>query len=70
MDSFDQQVIAFTKDFYQEHGVIPLSRRIIKFIQEKLDPEFDSIQFQERYTDKPLRVIAERAGLPRPVQCI
>ena len=70
METFDQQVIAFAQAFYQEHGVMPLTRRIVKFIQEHLDPSFDSIKLQERYTDKPLRVIAKRAGLPKPVQCI
>lgn len=67
---FDWQVIYFARSFYQEHQIMPLTRRMIKFIRADLDPEFDSVKLQERYSDKPLRVIALLAGLPKPIQCI
>lgn len=70
LQEFDWRVVAFARDFYIEFEVMPLTRRIMKFIRENLDSEFDSIKLQERYTDKPLRVIALIAGLPKPIQCI
>lgn len=70
LQQFDWQVIAFVRNFYQEYQVMPLTRRLLKFIREHLNADFDSIALQERYTDKPLRLIALLAGLPKPVQCI
>ena len=70
IEEFDLQVITFARDFYQEFEVMPLTRRIIKFIRENLDPEFDSIKLHERYSEKPLRMIALISGLPKPIQCI
>ncbi|MCX7123537.1 MAG: TusE/DsrC/DsvC family sulfur relay protein [Gammaproteobacteria bacterium] len=70
LDPFDWQLIHFARRFYQEHHLMPLTRRLIKFIRENLNPDFDSIALQQRYTDKPLRVIALIAGLPKPIQCI
>ncbi len=67
---FDWQVIQFARDFYAEHQIMPLTRRLIKFIRAQLQPDFDSLLLQAYYTDKPLRVIALLAGLPRPIQCI
>ncbi len=70
LQDFDWQVIQFARAFYVEHQIMPLTRRLIKFIRENLAPEFDSILLQQYYTEKPLRVIALVSGLPRPIQCI
>ncbi len=70
LQEFDWQVIIFARNFYQQYQVMPLTRRIIKFIRENLDQNFDSIKLQECYSDKPLRIIALLAGLPKPIQCI
>ncbi len=70
LTEFDWQVLEFCQVFYVEHGVMPLTRRVIKFIKENLEPDFDSLKLQIRYTEKPLTVIAKLAGLPKPVQCI
>ncbi len=70
LEDFDWQLIQFVRDFYEEHQVMPLTRRVIKFIRESIQINFDSVQLQQRYTDKPLRVIALIAGLPRPIQCV
>ena len=70
LDKFDWQLLDFARAFYQEHQVMPLTRRLIKFIREQHQADFDSIALQQRYTDKPLRVIALLAGLPKPIQCI
>ena len=70
LQDFDWQVINFARSFYQEYAIMPLTRRIIRFIRENLDSNFDSIQLQARYTNQPLRVIALISGFPRPIQCI
>lgn len=70
LQSFDWQLIEFARDFYQEYQVMPLTRRIIKFVRENLNAQFDSIELQERYSEKPLRIIALISGLPKPVQCL
>lgn len=67
---FDWKVIDFVRGFYEAHQLMPLTRLIVKYIKNELDPAFDSVKLQARYTDKPLRVIAKLAGLPRPIQCI
>ena len=70
LEPFDWAVIEFVRAFYQEHEIMPLTRRIIKFIRENLKSDFDSIAFQVRYSAQPLFVIARISGLPRPMQCI
>lgn len=70
LEDFDWEVLYFVRSFYEAHGMMPLTRRIIKFIRETRDPHFDSLQFQARYTAQPLFCIARMAGLPKPMQCI
>ena len=70
LEAFDWQLIAFARAFYQEHQIMPLTRRLVKFIRENIDPDFNSMDLQQHYTDKPLRVIALIAGLPKPIQCV
>ncbi len=69
LEPLDWQLFAFAREFYQVHQVMPLTRRLIKFVRET-QPNFDSLALQQRYGDKPLRVIAQCAGLPKPIQCI
>lgn len=70
LEAFDWQVLAFVQSFYKAHGIMPLTRRMIGFIRETLDPNMDSLSLQARYSDKPLRRIALLAGLPKPIQCL
>jgi tRNA 2-thiouridine synthesizing protein E len=69
LTEFDWKVIAFVREFYAEHRLMPLTRVIVQQIKA-LDPHFNSIHLQAHYTDKPLWVLAKLAGLPKPVQCI
>jgi tRNA 2-thiouridine synthesizing protein E len=70
LSDFDWQLIAFTREFYTTHHIMPLTRRLIQFIRDHYQKDFDSLALQAYYTDKPLRIIALISGLPRPIQCI
>lgn len=70
LDEFDWEVIEYIRGFYEGHQRMPLTRNIIHYIKQDMDPGFDSVNFQERYTDQPLWVLAKFSGVPKPVQCI
>jgi tRNA 2-thiouridine synthesizing protein E len=70
LDEFDWEVIEFVRGYYEAHQLMPLTRVLVQYIKEDLDQGFDSIKFQERYTAKPLWVLAQLSGLPKPAQCI
>lgn len=70
LDAFDWQVIKFVRGFFETHHMMPLTRAIVQYIKQALDPEFDSIKLQQRYTTKPLWLLAKLAGAPKPAQCI
>jgi len=70
LNPFDWQLLAYIRSFYAAHALMPLSRLLVRYVKTELDPGFNSIKLQERYSDKPLRVLAKMAGLPKPIQCI
>jgi TusE/DsrC/DsvC family sulfur relay protein len=66
---FDWAMITFVREFYRAHHMMPLTRRIVSYAGSRVS-DFDSVELQRHYTNKPLWVIAKIAGLPKPVQCI
>ena len=69
LSEFDWAIVAFVRDFYEQHHMMPLTRRIVSYARSKI-AAFDSVQLQEHYTSQPLWVLAKIAGLPKPLQCI
>jgi TusE/DsrC/DsvC family sulfur relay protein len=69
LSEFDWAMIAFVRDFYQLHHMMPLTRRIVSYARMSIDG-FDSLQLQANYTRRPLWVLAKLSGLPKPAQCI
>lgn len=65
------ELIHFLRDMYQEFGVIPPMRVLVKAIGQKLSPEKgNSIYLMKLFTGTPVRLASKIAGLPKPSNCL
>lgn len=65
------EMIEFLRNLYQEYGVIPPMRILVKAIAQALGPEKgSSIYLMQLFTGTPLRIASKIAGLPKPTNCL
>lgn len=65
------RVIDLVRDFYEETGVAPAMRPLVKLARERLGQEFgSSIALMRLFPGNPAKVVARIGGLPRPTNCL
>lgn len=64
-------VIRVLRGFYQETGVSPAMRPLVKLVGEKLGGDkASSLYLLSLFPGNPAKLAAKIAGLPRPTNCI
>lgn len=64
------QLITAIQDIYRQTGDTPPMRLLIKLLQERIDPQLDSLFLYRLYPENPLRFASRHAGLPKPKHCM
>ncbi len=65
------EVILLLRQFYQDTGVSPAMRILVKMVKQGLGPEKgNSIYLLTLFPDSPAKLAAKIAGLPRPTNCL
>jgi len=65
------QLIHFIRHFYQQTQTIPVTRALIKAINEKHGINtLNSVKLALMFPKSPTRQLSKIAGLPKPVRCI
>lgn len=65
------EVIYLLRDFYQEFGVSPAMRPLVKAVSKKLGAEKGkSMYLMMLFPGSPAKLIAKLAGLPKPKNCL
>lgn len=65
------EMIEFLRDLYQEYGVIPPMRILVKAIGQQLGKnKKSSIYLMQLFSGTPIRVASKIAGLPKPTNCL
>lgn len=71
LDADCWRVIHLVRDFYEETGVAPAMRPLVKLARERLGQEFgSSIALMQLFPGNPAKVVARIGGLPRPTNCL
>ena len=65
------RVVAAVRRFYQETGVSPSMRPLVKLLREREGDDFaSSIALMRLFPGSPATRVARIAGLPRPDKCL
>lgn len=65
------EVITLLRDFYQQSGLNPSTRVLIKLMARELGADKGkSIYLMSLFPETPLRLACKIAGLPRPTNCL
>jgi len=64
-------VLHALRAFYQDTGVSPAMRILVKIVKQKVSVEKgNSIHLLTLFPDSPAKLAAKIAGLPRPTNCL
>ena len=64
------EVINLLREFYEEHGLSPMMRVLVKQMKEKYGSEKgSSIYLMALFPEYPALIASKIAGLPRPTNC-
>lgn len=64
------EIITLVQDFYQQTGLSPATRALVKLVAQQAGPEKGkSIYLMKLFGGKPALSISRIAGLPRPANC-
>lgn len=65
------EVIDCVRRFYEEYGLSPAMRPLVKYIRQELDEERGrSVYLMQLFPGSPAKLISKIAGLPRPDNCL
>ena len=65
------EIIELVRHFYDETGVSPVQRVLVKLVRERLGEEKgQSIYLMQLFPGSPARLTARYAGLPKPANCL
>lgn len=65
------EIIDCIRQFYEEYGLSPAMRPLVKYIRQHLGPEKGrSIYLMQLFPGSPAKLISKIAGLPRPENCL
>ncbi len=65
------EVIHCIRRFYQEFGLSPAMRPLVKYLGQQLGPEKGrSIHLMQLFPGSPAKLVSKIAGLPRPDNCL
>jgi tRNA 2-thiouridine synthesizing protein E len=65
------QVVRVARAFYDETGVSPEMRPLVKLARERIGPEAgSSIYLLRLFPGNPAKLVAKIGGLPRPTNCL
>lgn len=65
------EVIHCARRFYDEYGLSPAMRPLVKYIRRELGEEHGrSVYLMQLFAGSPAKLISKIAGLPRPDNCL
>ncbi len=65
------EMIEFLRSMYQEYGVIPPMRILVKAVGQQLGADKgSSIYLMQLFGGTPVRTASKIAGLPKPTNCL
>lgn len=71
LESEHWELIKLVQRFYQEFGLSPAMRPLIKYAKLTLGPEKgNSLYFLTLFPGSPAKILSKIAGLPRPDNCL
>ncbi len=65
-----RQLIELVRRFYLEFGYAPSSRPLIRYAQQTLSPDFNSLILAQYFPGRSASLLAMMAGLPKPPHCL
>ena len=67
----DCLVLAIARAFYEETGISPDMRPLVKLLRTRGNPDLaSSLELIRLFGGNPARMVAALAGLPKPVSCL
>ena len=64
-------VLAIARAFYEETGISPDMRPLVKLLRTRGNPDLaSSLELMRLFGGRPARAVAALAGLPKPVSCL
>ena len=64
-------VLAIAREFYEETGISPDMRPLVKLLKTRGNPDLaSSLELMRLFGGSPARAVAALAGLPKPVSCL
>lgn len=71
LSSAHWEVITLLREFYQEFGLSPAMRILVKRCKEKLgEDKGNSMYLLSLFPGSPARIASKIAGLPKPTNCL
>ncbi len=70
LDEQAQRILLLARSYYQRFGHPPSMRPWIRFLQQELDPGYDSVRLALSFPAPALRTLCLWAGLPKPPHCL
>lgn len=65
------ELINAIRQFYQEFGLSPAMRPLVKFVKQQLGADKgNSLYLLKHFPDSPAKRLSKIAGLPRPENCL
>ena len=65
------EVIALTRQFYQQHQLSPATRALVSLIKRELGNKKGTSRYlMKLFKGQPARLVNKIAGLPKPDNCI
>jgi tRNA 2-thiouridine synthesizing protein E len=65
------EIIYLTRGFYQQFGLSPAMRPLVKYVENHLGAEKGkSIYLMQLFPPSPAKLVAKIAGLPKPANCL
>lgn len=70
LDDRHWEIIIIVRTFYQQTGLSPATRALIRLVAQQADPDKGkSIYLMRLFGGKPALTVSRIAGLPRPPNC-
>lgn len=66
-----EELIACARRFYEEFGLSPAMRPLVKYVAKELGPDKgNSLYLMKMFPDASAKTICKLAGLPKPANCL
>ncbi len=70
LDAEAQRLLQLARCYYERFGHPPSMRPWMRFLQQELDPAYDSVRLAMCIPAPSLRTLCRWAGLPKPPHCL